>query len=600
MNVIDSLKEKIDLIPDKPGVYQFYNNLNELLYVGKAKKLKKRVQSYFFQNDTHSRKVKVLVNKVCDIKYILVDTESDALLLENNLIKKYQPRYNILLKDDKTYPWICIKNEPFPRVISTRTYLNDGSFYYGPYTSGLLVKTILDLIKKLYPLRTCNLNLDKKNITSNKYKPCLEYQIGNCFAPCIANQEKNDYDNNIKEIQNILKGNLSTAQIWLRASMNKASREYNFEQALLYKSKLEILKKYQSKSTIVSNKVTNTDVFNILDKPNYAVVNFLKVVRGSIIQTYTLELKKNLEETKEELLGIAITEIRTRVSSLEKNIVVSIKPDFLIEGLKYSVPKQGDKKKLLELSLRNCLAHAFEIEKRIEAQNPMDKANKILQAIKDDLSLSELPTQIECFDNSNLQGTNPVSSCVVFRNAKPSKRDYRHFNVKTVIGANDFATMEEVVYRRYQRLLEENQSLPQLIVIDGGKGQLNAAAESLSKLGLIKEIKIIGIAKRLEEIFSVGDPVPLYLDKNSSTLKVIQNIRNEAHRFVIKHHKSKRSKSSLESELDGISGIGDKTKQLLFNTYKSFEGISRANQEELEELIGRAKTDTLLIYLKRK
>ena len=596
----DYLKEKIDLIPDKPGVYQFYNNLGELLYVGKAKKLKKRVQSYFFQNETHSRKVKVLVKKVYDIKYILVDTESDALLLENNLIKKYQPRYNILLKDDKTYPWICIKNEPFPRVISTRTYLNDGSLYYGPYTSGLLVKTILDLIKKLYPLRTCNLNLDKKNIATNKYKPCLEYQIGNCLAPCIANQDKRNYDINIIEIQNILKGNLSSAQAWLRESMNKASREYNYEQALLYKTKLEILKKYQSKSTIVSNKVTNTEVFNIIDKPNYAVVNYLKVVRGSIIQTYTLELKKNLDETKEELLGIAITEIRKRVNSLEKNILVSIKPDFLINGLKYSVPKQGDKKKLLDLSLRNCLAHSLEIEKRLDAQNPLDKTNKILQAIKEDLSLNELPVHIECFDNSNLQGTNPVSSCVVFRNTKPSTRDYRHFNVKTVIGANDFATMEEVVFRRYKRLLDEKQSLPQLIVIDGGKGQLSSAAESLKKLGLIKAIKVIGIAKRLEEIYSVGDPVPLYLDKNSPTLKVIQNIRNEAHRFGIKHHTSKRSKSSIKSELDDIIGIGDKTKQLLFNTYKSLEGIIQANKIDLEKLIGKSKTDSLLNYLKRK
>ena len=596
----DIIKAKIDLIPDKPGVYQFYNNQDELLYVGKAKKLKKRVQSYFFQNETHSRKVKVLVNKVYDIKYILVDTESDALLLENNLIKKHQPRYNILLKDDKTYPWICIKNEPFPRVISTRTYLNDGSLYFGPYTSGLLVKTMLDLIRKLYPLRTCNLNLDKNNIANNKYKPCLEYQIGNCLAPCIANQDKKDYDKNINEIQNILKGNLSTAQTWLREGMKKASREYNFEQAQLYKSKLEILKKYQNKSTIVSNKVTNTDVFNIIDKPNYAVVNFLKVVRGSIIQTYTLELKKNLDESKEELLGIAITEIRERVNSLEKNILVSIKPDFLIEGLTYSIPKQGDKKKLLELSLRNCMAHSFEIEKRLEAQNPMDKTNKVLQAIKDDLSLASLPTHIECFDNSNLQGTNPVSSCVVFRNARPSKRDYRYFNVKTVIGANDFATMEEVVYRRYKRLLEEKQSLPQLIVIDGGRGQLSSAAESLSKLGLIKEIKLIGIAKRLEEIYSVGDPIPLYLDKNSSTLKIIQSIRNEAHRFGIKHHTSKRSKSSIKSELDDIAGIGGKTKQQLFNTYKSFEGILHANQGDLEKLIGRAKTDSLLVYLKRK
>ncbi len=596
----ERLKDKIELIPDKYGVYQFYNKENELLYVGKAKKLKKRVQSYFFQNDTHSRKVKVLVSKIYDIKYILVETESDALLLENNLIKKYQPRYNILLKDDKTYPWICIKNETFPRVVSTRKHENDGSVYFGPYTSGLLVKTILDLVKKLYPLRSCNLNLDQKNIALNKYKPCLEYQIGNCLAPCIGNQDKVDYDKNILEIQNILKGNLSTAQAWLNVSMKKAAREYKFEQAQFYKSKLEILKKYQSKSTIVSNKVTNIDIFNIIDKSSYAVVNFLKVIRGSIIQTYTLELKKNLMETTEELLGIAITEIRERVNSKEKNIVVPIKPDFLIEGCSYTIPKQGDKAKLLELSYRNCMAHSYEIEKRIEAQNPMDKANRVLLTIKDDLNMSELPTHIECFDNSNLQGTNPVSSCVVFRNAKPSKRDYRHFNVKTVIGSDDFATMEEVVYRRYKRLLDENQSLPQLVVIDGGKGQLNSAAVSLAKLGIINKIKLIGIAKRLEEIFSVGDPVPLYLDKNSTTLKVIQNIRNEAHRFGIKHHKLKRSKISIKSELDKIVGIGDITKQILFSEYKSLEKITQAKQEELEKLIGKAKTDSLLGYFKKK
>lgn len=600
MNEKDKLKEKIELMPDKPGVYQFYNNTNELLYVGKAKKLKKRVQSYFTQSDTHSRKVKVLVNKISDIKYIIVETETDALLLENNLIKKYKPRYNILLKDDKTYPWICIKKEPFPRVFSTRKYINDGSLYYGPYTSGLLVKTMLDLIKKLYPVRNCSLNLERKNIELNKFKPCLEFQIGNCMAPCIGNQNQDDYNKNIDEISNILKGNLSTAQKWLDKSMKKASREYNFEQAQLFKSKLETLKKYQSKSTIVSNKVSNIDVFNILDKPNYAIINFLKVAHGSIIQTYTLELKKNLEETKEELLAIAITEIRERVKSNEKNVVVSLMPDFLIQGLVYTIPKQGDKIKLLELSLRNCMAHSNEIERRNEAQNPMDRVNKTLLTIKEDLSLPELPTHIECFDNSNLQGTNAVSSCVVFRNAKPSKRDYRHFNVKTVIGANDFATMEEVIYRRYKRLIEEKQSLPQLIVIDGGKGQLSSAAESLRKLGIINKVTLIGIAKRLEEIYCLSDSVPLYLDKNSVTLKVIQNLRNEAHRFGIKHHASKRSKASTKSELDDIVGIGTKTKLLLFNTFRSFESIVNAKREELEKIIGKTKTDILLIHLKKK
>jgi excinuclease ABC subunit C len=594
------LKEKIDLIPDKPGVYQFYSDLNELLYVGKAKKLKKRVQSYFSPNDSHSKKVLVLVNKTVDIKYVVVETESDALLLENNLIKKYKPRYNILLKDDKTFPWICIKNEAFPRVYSTRRYENDGSYYYGPYTSGLLVKTILDLVKRLYTIRTCSLSLDRKSIEQKKHKPCLEFQIGNCSAPCIGNQSADEYNKNITEIQNILKGNLSSVQEWLSKSMKKASSECKFEQALLYKTKLEILKKYQSKSTIVSNKISNIDVFNILEKTSYAVVNYLKVVKGSIIQSYSIELKKNLDETQEELLGIAITEIRERVKSSEKNIMVPIKPDFLIEGINYSVPQRGDKRKLLELSLRNCMAHSFEIEKRIEAQNPIDKTNKILTTIKDDLHLFDLPTHIECFDNSNLQGTNPVSSCVIFRNAKPSKREYRHFNVKTVVGSNDFATMEEVVLRRYQRLLEEKQSLPQLIIIDGGKGQLSSAAQSLTNLGIIDKVKLIGIAKRLEELYCYGDPVPLYLDKNSTTLKTIQYIRNEAHRFGVRHHTTKRSIKNIKSEIDDIKGIGESTKLILFKFFKSYDKILNAKEDELVKLIGKAKADILLSYFKRK
>ncbi len=594
------LKEKIDLMPDKPGVYQFYSDLNELLYVGKAKKLKKRVQSYFITNDSHSKKVLVLVNKTVDIKYVVVETESDALLLENNLIKKYKPRYNILLKDDKTFPWICIKNEEFPRVYSTRRYENDGSYYYGPYTSGLLVKTILDLVKRLYTIRTCSLSLDRRSIAQKKYKPCLEFQIGNCSAPCIGNQSVDEYNKNIAEIQNILKGNLSSVQEWLSKSMKKASSEFKFEQAQLYKTKLEILKKYQSKSTIVSNQISNIDVFNILEKPSYAIVNYLKVVKGSIIQSYSIELKKNLDETQEELLGIAITEIRERVKSNEKNIMVPIKPDFLIDGVNYSVPQRGDKKKLLELSIRNCLAHSYEIEKRIEALNPIDKIKRILTTIKDDLHLLDLPTHIECFDNSNLQGTNPVSSCVVFRNAKPSKREYRHFNVKTVVGSNDFATMEEVVLRRYQRLLEEKQSLPQLIIIDGGKGQLSSAAQSLTNLGIIDNVKLIGIAKRLEELYCYGDPVPLYLDKNSITLKTIQYLRNEAHRFGVRHHTTKRSIKNIKSEMDDIKGIGETTKQILFKFFKSYDKILNAEEQELVKLIGKARADILLSYFKRK
>jgi excinuclease ABC subunit C len=597
---VEYLRERIDALPDKPGVYQFFDSSNILLYVGKAKKLKKRVQSYFFQNDTHNNKIRVLVRKIADIQYTVVETESDALLLENNLIKEFQPRYNILLKDDKTYPWICIKNEPFPRVVSTRKYENDGSIYFGPYTSGMLVKTILDLIQKLFSLRNCSLNLSEQKIVQQKYKPCIEFQMGNCFAPCIGKQTEDNYDKNIKEVQNILKGNLGTVQTWLKSNMDKASREYKFEYAFLYKNKLEILERYQSKSTVVSNKLTNIDVFAILDRPKYAIVNFLKIVKGSIIQTYTLEIKKNLDETKEELFGIAITEIRNRVGTAEKTLVVSLKPDFLIEGLKYIIPKQGDRKELIDLSLRNCIAYSNEVEKRSESQNPIDKTNRILISIKEDLSLRELPVHIECFDNSNLQGSNAVSSCVVFKYAKPAKREYRHFNVKTVVGANDYATMGEVVYRRYKRLIDEKQSLPQLIVIDGGKGQLSFAAESLRILGLTETVKLIGIAKRLEEIYVFGDSVPLYLDKNSPTLKIIQHIRNEAHRFGVKHHTAKRSNMFIRSEIDEIKGLGEKTKQKLFDHYKSMDNISLAKEEDLIELIGKTKTDILVHYFNKK
>jgi len=600
MNEQNLLKEKVNILPDKPGVYQFYNKSKELLYVGKAKNLRKRVSSYFTNTESQSKKVKVLVYKISEIEYIVVNTEADALLLENNLIKKFKPRYNILLKDDKTYPWICIKNEPFPRIFSTRKFLNDGSTYYGPYTSGLLVKTILELIRKIYPIRTCGLNLSQKFIESGSYKPCLEFQIGNCFAPCIGNQTEEEYNNGIRESHAILKGNLLSAQKWLMCKMEEAASNYKFELAQKFKLKIEILKKFQSKSTIVNSSKTNVEVFNILDKQNYAVVNYLKVVNGSIIQVFTIEIKKNLEEKKEELLGIAITEIKERVKSEGKKIIVPFYPDFMINEISYSVPTKGDSKKLLELSYRNCLEYSIEIEKRIEKQGSKDKITRVLEVMQKDLSMNQKPIHIECFDNSNLQGSNAVSSCVVFKNTKPSKRDYRHFNVKTVSGANDFATMEEIVFRRYKRLIEEKQSLPQLIVIDGGKGQLSSAAKSLNLLGILDKVKLIGIAKRLEEIYSYNDNIPLYLDKNSSTLKVIQNIRNEAHRFGIKHHKQKRNTKGLTSELDGINGIGMKTKQLLFIKYKSIDNILSAEKDELSKLIGESKTDVLIKHFEKK
>jgi len=594
------IKDKLNILPENPGVYQFYSESNEVLYVGKAKNLKKRVNSYFIKYEGVANKLKVLVSKIVDIKYIIVDTESDALLLENNLIKRYKPRYNILLKDDKTYPWICIKNEPFPRVFSTRNFVNDGSTYYGPYTSGFLVKTLLDLIHRLHTTRTCKLNLEKKQIAKSIYKPCLEFQIGNCLAPCIGNQTEEDYEQNISAIHSILKGNLQSTQKWLNDRMNNASKNYLFEEANLYKSKLDLLKKYQSKTTIVSNKITNIDVFTFCEKQNIIAINFIKVVQGSIIQSYTLEMKKNLEETKEELLGFAITEIRERLKSDTKKIVVPFSPDFLINGVKYIIPKRGELKKLLDLSNRNSIAYILEIEKNNELKNPLDKTNKTLETLQKDFRLDTKPIHIECFDNSNLQGTNPVSSCVVFRNAKPSKRDYRHFNVKTVIGSNDYATMEEVVYRRYHRLLEEKQNLPQLIVIDGGKGQLTAAHNSLFKLGISDQIKLIGIAKRLEEIYFMGDPVPIYLNKNSISLKIIQHIRNEAHRFGVRHHVSKRSSNTVKSELDDILGIGDKTKQLLFKNFKSISGISSASPDYLKKIIGNAKTEIILKHFNKK
>mgnify|MGYP001210804994 CR=1 FL=1 len=593
------LKEKVNVLPEKPGVYQFYNQSRELLYVGKAKNLKKRVSSYFF-HEVQSRKVKVLVSKIAEIEYIVVNSETDALLLENNLIKKYQPHYNILLKDDKTYPWICVKNEPFPRIYSTRRYIKDGSIYYGPYTSGLLVKTILELIKKIYPIRTCSLNLNQNLIESGTYKSCLEFQIGNCLAPCVGNQTREDYERGILESHAILKGNLISVQKWISLKMDEASKSYKFELAQLYKSKLDILNKFQSKSTIVNSNKMNVEIYNILDKSHYAVVNYLKVVQGSINQIYTIEIKKNLEETKEELLAIAITEIRERISSNGKKLIVPFYPDFMINHIEYKVPLKGEGKKLLDLSFRNCLEYSNEIEKRIEQQNPIDKINRVLDTMQKDLAMNHRPIHIECFDNSNLQGSNPVSSCVVFRNTKPSKRDYRHFNVKTVIGANDYATMEEVVYRRYKRMIDENHSLPQLVVIDGGKGQLSSAAKSLRILGILENVKLIGIAKRLEEIYSYNDSVPLYLDKNSSTLKLLQNVRNEAHRFGIKHHKKKRNKIGLVSELDEIRGIGHKTKLLLFKKYKSIDNILKSEKEDLVKLIGKSKTDALLTYFEKK
>lgn len=597
--ITESVQESVRVMPELPGVYQFYDTDGNLLYIGKAKSLKKRVSSYFNRTNQTNNKLRTLVRKIASIKFVVVDSESDALLLENVLIKKHQPKYNILLKDDKTYPWICIKNEPFPRVFSTRNYIEDGSIYFGPYTSGRLVKTLLDLTKSLFPLRTCSLNLSQQMIAKGKYKPCLEYQIGNCLAPCIGLQEDADYRENIDAIKKILQGNLSDVLKWLNQEMKRFADDYQFERAQMLKNKIDILHRFQSRTTIINPQLKDIEVYTILQKDGINVVNYLNVSSGVIIQSYNLEIKNQLEEELPELLSYAITEIRSRLRSTSKNVIVNIMPDFLIDNLNYSAPQRGEKRNLVDLSLRNCAAYIDELIKRDDLKNPQNKVDRLLQKIKDDLNLVALPEHIECFDNSNLQGTNPVAACVVFKNAKPSKRDYRHFNIKTVEGPDDFASMREVVHRRYSRLLEEKQSLPQLVIIDGGKGQLSAAFESIQELGLSDKVKLIGIAKRLEEIYFPGDSVPLYLDKRSETLKVIQQARDEAHRFGVKHHTSRRSKGAISSSLDGINGIGPKTVEQLFATFKSLDGIKKATREELISLIGEKKADILLSHFSK-
>ncbi|MCK5823370.1 MAG: excinuclease ABC subunit UvrC [Bacteroidales bacterium] len=587
-NNIEHIKSLLNVLPNKPGIYQFFDKSEKIIYIGKAKNLKKRVSSYFFKKH-NSAKTQLLVKKINEIKHTIVDTEEEALLLENNLIKKYRPKYNVLLKDDKTYPWICIKNEKFPRIFLTRRVIKDGSLYFGPYTSVRLVRNILDMLKHHYKTRTCKLKLSDENIQSGKYNVCLEYHIGNCKAPCIGKQTAENYNNSINEIKNILSGNISSVTKHLRKLMIKYSEEYKFELANEVKEKIFFLENFQKKSTVVNPKINNVDVFSIIDDNEYAYINFLKVVNGSIIQAQNIEVKKKLDENKSLLLPILITEIRQRIQSFSKEIIVPFKIDYSLNEVKFIIPKQGDKKKLLELSERNAKTYRLERHKQYDKINRNKHVDRILQTMQKDLHLDTLPVHVEGFDNSNIQGTNPVASCVVFKNAKPSKKDYRKFSIKTVEGANDFASMEEIVFRRYKRLLDEKQSLPQLIIIDGGKGQLSAALKSIDKLELRNKIAIIGIAKRLEEIFFPHDPVPLYLDKNSETLKLIQQVRDEAHRFGISFHRDKRSKEMIKSELDEINGVGEKTKQKLLIKLKSIKNIKKADFNELEKIIGKAK-----------
>ncbi|CAM1343190.1 excinuclease ABC subunit UvrC [Tenacibaculum aestuarii] len=592
------LELQIQTLPNSPGVYQYFDKEDVIIYVGKAKNLKKRVSSYFTKNHENG-KTRVLVKKIVRIEHVVVDTETDALLLENNLIKKYKPRYNVLLKDDKSYPWICIKKERFPRVFSTRRVVKDGSEYFGPYTNMRTVHALLDLIKELYPLRTCNYDLSQDKIDADKYKVCLEYHLGNCKGPCEGYQTEEDYLEDIRAIRNIIKGNFKESLQQFEKLMLDFAADMRFEEAQKIKEKLASLQNYQAKSTIVNPSINNVDVFSIISDESHGYANFFKVMNGSIVQSYTTEIKKKLDETDKELLELFIIETRQRFNSLSREIFVPFKVS-VGNDVKVTIPKLGDKKRIVELSERNAKFYRQEQFKQIKIVDPDRHVKRIMAQMQKDLRLGKEPRHIECFDNSNIQGTNPVAACVVFKDGKPSKKDYRHFNIKTVEGPDDFASMEEVVYRRYKRLLDEEQPLPQLIVIDGGKGQLSSALKSLDALDLRGKIAIIGIAKRLEEIYYPGDSVPLYLDKKSETLKIIQYLRNEAHRFGITFHRNKRSKSAIQSELEQIPDIGKQTITNLLRKFKSAKRVKSASLEELKEVVGNARAQKIYQYYQKK
>jgi excinuclease ABC subunit C len=592
------LELQIQTLPDSPGVYQYFDKDEKLLYVGKAKNLKKRVMSYF--NKVHEvGRTRVMVRKIFTVKHIVVPTESEALLLENNLIKKLQPRYNVLLKDDKTYPWICIKKEPFARIFSTRTVVKDGSEYFGPYTSFRTVHTLLDLIKELYPLRTCNYDLSPHNILSGKYKVCLEYHLGNCKGPCEGHEPYEVYQHHVNAIREILKGNFKESLKDFKKLMMDLAADMRYEEAQRIKQKIDVLENYQARSTVFNPRISNIDVFTIISDETMAYVNFIQVSHGAIIRSHTMEIKKKLDEPNEELLELAVVELRERFNLMGKEVLVPF-PIDLGENVNVTVPKLGDKKLILDLSERNARFFRMDQLKQEKIVDPDRHTNRIMAQMKKDLRMPEEPRHIECFDNSNIQGTNPVSACVVFKDGKPSKKDYRHFNIKTVVGPDDFASMEEVVHRRYKRLLEENQPLPQLIIIDGGKGQLSSALKSLDDLGLRGKITIIGIAKRLEELFYPGDSVPMYLDKKSETLRIIQHLRNEAHRFGITHHRDKRSKGALQTSVETIPGIGEKTMVTLITHFKSVKRMAASSEEEIAKVVGPSKAKKITDFYKSK
>lgn len=589
-----ALAIQIQTLPDSPGVYQYFDKEGKILYVGKAKNLKKRVASYF--NKVHeSGRTNVMVRKIFQIKHIVVPTETDALLLENNLIKKLQPRYNIMLKDDKSYPWICIKNEPFSRVFSTRNRIQDGSEYFGPYTNFKTVNTLLELIKNLYPLRTCSYDLSAENLVANKFKVCLEYHLGNCKGPCEAHETLENYQSQVSQIREILKGNFKEIFKTFKNNMHREAAALNFEAAQRIKEKIEILTQYQSHSTVANPKLSNVDVFSIVSDQDSAFVNFLQISFGAIIRSHTMEVRKKLDETDPEVLQLAVIELRQRFQLQSPEIIVPFELQ-IGEKIKVTVPRQGDKKQVLELSLRNAKFFRLEQLKQVQIIDPERHVNRIMVQMQKDLRLPAEPRHIECFDNSNIQGTNPVSACVVFRDGKPCKKEYRHFNIKSVDGPNDFASMEEAVYRRYKRLLEEQKPLPQLILIDGGKGQLSSALKSLEKLDLRGKISVIGIAKRLEELFYPNDPVPLYLDKKSETLKIIQYLRNEAHRFGLSHHRDRRSKNALQTSLESIPGVGEKTMVMLLSAFKTVNKIMHASEDEISAVVGVSKAKKIVDF----
>jgi excinuclease ABC subunit C len=588
LNTSDYLKGIVSNLPEKPGIYQYLNSEGTIIYVGKAKNLKRRVYSYF-SKEHEPGKTRILVSKIADIRYIVVNTEEDALLLENNLIKKYKPRYNVLLKDDKTYPSICVSNEYFPRVYKTRRVVRDGSTYYGPYSHLPSMYALLDLVKHLYPIRTCHLNLTPENIRAGKFKVCLEYHIKNCAGPCVGLMTHDEYLKNIAEVKEILKGNTQEISKALFDKMQELASELKFEEAHKIKEKYELIENYRAKSEVVSSILHNIDVFSIADDDKSAFINYLHITNGSINQAFTFEYKKRLNETTEELLSLGIIEMRERYKSLSKEIIVPFEMDIELNGVTFTVPQRGDKKKLLELSQMNVKQYKVDRLKQAEKLNPEQRSIRIMKKMQSDFQMKELPMHIECFDNSNIQGAYPVASCVVFKKAKPSKKDYRHFNIKTVEGPNDFASMEEIVYRRYKRLLDEEQPLPQLVIVDGGKGQLSSAQKIFTELNLTGRVTLIGIAKKLEEIFFPGDPYPLYLDKNSESLKVIQHLRDEAHRFGITFHRNKRSKGQTKSALDELKGIGEKTKTALLKEFKSVKRIQEASFEEVSAIVGEAK-----------